>query len=31
MNRLLWFFTLWAGGVAAVGTVAFLLRLVIPG
>jgi hypothetical protein len=29
-RRLLWFVLLWAGGVATVGLVAILLRLLIP-
>lgn len=28
-RRLLWFVALWAGGVATVGAIAFLLRLAI--
>jgi Protein of unknown function (DUF2474) len=30
-RRLLWFVALWAGGVAAVGAVAALLRWAMPG
>jgi hypothetical protein len=29
-RRLFWFVALWAGGVAAVGLVALLLRLMMP-
>jgi hypothetical protein len=30
VRRLLWFVALWAAGVLVVGTVAYLLRLLIP-